>query len=140
MNQTTDTTRTENGPTSPLPPLSQVVVYGLGAMGRPMARNLHQHGLLRGVKNRTEGKAQALRKELNLPEYNNDAALFADADCVVTCVAADDDLKAVVNEIRPLLRPGAVIIDSWPNNCRPKASAFLTRPCPAAWKARARAP
>jgi len=112
MNQTTDTTRTENGPKSPLPPLSQVVVYGLGAMGRPMARNLHQHGLLRGVKNRTEGKAQALRKELNLPEYANDAALFADADCVVTCVAADDDLKAVVNEIWPLLRPGAVIIDT----------------------------
>jgi 3-hydroxyisobutyrate dehydrogenase len=93
-------------------PLSRVVVYGLGAMGRPMARNLHQHGLLLGVKNRTEGKAQALRKELKLPEYADDASLLADADCVLTCVAADADLKAVVAEIKPLLKPGSVIIDS----------------------------
>ncbi len=92
--------------------LRRAVVYGLGAMGRPMARNLHQHGLLIGVKNRTAGKAQALQKELGLPDFPDDATLFSQADCVVTCVAADDDLKAVVRKITPHLAAGSVIIDT----------------------------
>ncbi len=92
--------------------LNKVVFYGLGAMGRPMARNLHQHGLLLGVKNRTEGKALALRKELGLSEYPDEASLFGQADCVVTCVAADDDLKTVIDEITPWLQPGTVVIDT----------------------------
>ncbi|KAA3641659.1 MAG: NAD(P)-dependent oxidoreductase [Proteobacteria bacterium] len=91
--------------------LHQVVVYGLGAMGRPMARNLHQHGLLIGVKNRTQGKTQAIQKELGLTAFADDAALFAAADTVLTCVSADDDLKAIITGIIPLLKPGSVVID-----------------------------
>lgn len=91
--------------------LHQVVVYGLGAMGRPMARNLHKQGLLLGVKNRTQGKTQAMQKELGLSPIEDDAALFGSADSVLTCVSADDDLKSVIAEIIPLLEPGSVVID-----------------------------
>ncbi|MGJ8663130.1 MAG: NAD(P)-dependent oxidoreductase [Marinicella sp.] len=91
--------------------LNKVIVYGLGAMGRPMARNLKDHGLLIGVKNRTEGKSLALMNELNIEEYEDDEALFAQADCVLTCVAADDDLKSVVNDFISYLQPGSVVID-----------------------------
>lgn len=90
--------------------LHQVVVYGLGAMGRPMARNLHKQGLLLGVKNRTQGKTQAMQKELGLTA-KEDAALFADADCILTCVSADNDLKDIIAGIIPLLKPGAAVID-----------------------------
>jgi len=91
--------------------LSQVIVYGLGAMGRPMARNLHDQGLLLGVKNRTEGKVQAMVNELNLTEFEDDESMFAQADCVLTCVSADDDLKAVVHSFIGMLKPGSVVID-----------------------------
>lgn len=91
--------------------LNKVVVYGLGAMGRPMARNLKDHDLLIGVKNRTEGKATAISNELDLPEFEDDEELFSQADCVLTCVAADDDLKQVVHGFIDHLQPGAVVID-----------------------------
>ena len=91
--------------------LNQVVVYGLGAMGRPMARNLHKQNLLLGVKNRTRGKAQAMEKELNLTPFEDDAALFGAADCVLTCVSADNDLKTIVCDLIPQMKPGSVVID-----------------------------
>lgn len=92
--------------------LEKVVVFGLGAMGRPMARNLHQHDLLIGVKNRTEGKAKSIQKELQLTEFSDDKEMFAAADCVLTCVSADEDLLSVIAQIKPHLHSGMVIIDS----------------------------
>ena len=41
----------------------RVGFIGLGAMGSGMARNLHKHGLLSAVWNRTSAKAQALSQE-----------------------------------------------------------------------------
>lgn len=94
-----------------LPNLGQVVVYGLGAMGRPIARNLHDHNILLGVKNRTRGVARGLHNELNLQEFEDDQQMFAAADCVLICVSADSDLWEVINEIKDYLSPGAVVID-----------------------------
>lgn len=94
-----------------LPKLSNVIVYGLGAMGRPIARNLHEHQLLLGVKNRTHGIATGLASELNLSEFEDDEHLFAKADCVLTCVSADNDLIGIVNEFKGFLKPGSVVID-----------------------------
>jgi len=37
--------------------------------------------------------------------------MFAQADCVLTCVSADDDLLQVVDEFKAWLRPGSVVID-----------------------------
>ncbi len=91
--------------------LNKVVVYGLGAMGRPISRNLKDHDLLIGVKNRTEGKSVALMNELDLPEFEDDEDLFSAADCVLTCVSADQDLKDIVNQFIGYLAPGSVVID-----------------------------
>ena len=94
-----------------LPKLKQVVVYGLGAMGRPIARNLHEHGLLLGVKNRTQGIATGLAAELNLQDFEDDEHLFSQADCVLTCVSADNDLIEIVKSFKGFLKPDSVVID-----------------------------
>src|SRR5688572_28789795 len=84
---------------------------GLGAMGAPMARNLHRGGLLQAVWNRSRDKAQALAVELgcqspvSLPDF---AALI---DVAVVCVSADADVRVVIEGMAPGLRPGALVID-----------------------------
>lgn len=110
--------------------LGKVVVYGLGAMGRPMARNLHDHGLLLGVKNRTEGKAMAMMNELSLAEFEDYEDLFSHADCVLTCVSADDDLRTVVHNFIEYLKPGSVVIDCStvsPNTARSLADDLASK-------------
>ncbi len=97
--------------TTKLPLLKNVVVYGLGAMGRPIARNLHEHGLLLGVRNRTSGVATGIINELNLTEFEDDEQLYTQADCVLTCVSADQDLLDIVDEFKGKLNPGSVVID-----------------------------
>ncbi len=94
-----------------LPKLNKIIVYGLGAMGRPIARNLHDHQLLLGVKNRTQGIATGLMNELSLAEFEDDDDMFLQADCVLTCVSADDDLIQIVNQFKGCLKPGSVVID-----------------------------
>ncbi len=110
--------------------LNKVIVYGLGAMGRPMARNLKDNGLLIGVKNRTEGKALAISNELDLHEFEDDEDMFSQADCVLTCVAADDDLKAVVSNFIDYLQPGSAVIDCStvsPNTARTLADDLASK-------------
>jgi 3-hydroxyisobutyrate dehydrogenase len=84
---------------------------GLGAMGQPMARNLHRAGLLAGTWNRTAGKSAAFAAETGCRAYPTPAALAADCDAVITCVSADADLLAVVDALCPALRPGSLVID-----------------------------
>lgn len=84
---------------------------GLGAMGLPMARNLHRAGLLAGAWNRTASKAASLASETGCRAFGTPAELAAACDVVVTCVSADEDLLAVVDAIRPTLRAGAIVID-----------------------------
>jgi 3-hydroxyisobutyrate dehydrogenase len=84
---------------------------GLGAMGAHMARNLHRAGLLRGVWNRTAGKAAALAAELPTTAYGSLAALAADSEVVVICVSADADVRDVVAGLRGGLKSGSIVID-----------------------------
>jgi 3-hydroxyisobutyrate dehydrogenase len=84
---------------------------GLGAMGRGMARKLHEAGLLRGVWNRTASVADGLAAELGVPAAASPSALAAGCDFVVLCVSADADVLAVVDAMLPGLRPGAIVID-----------------------------
>lgn len=84
---------------------------GLGAMGMPMARNLHRAGLLTGAWNRTESRAQALAAETGVQAFSSLAALGAACDLVVTCVAADEDLLEVVATLAPAVRPGTIVVD-----------------------------
>ena len=50
---------------------------GLGAMGLPMARNLHAAGLLSVVHSRTLSKAEALAAELGIKSADSAPACLA---------------------------------------------------------------
>jgi 3-hydroxyisobutyrate dehydrogenase len=84
---------------------------GLGAMGLPMARNLHRAGLLAAVWNRTPAKALALAEETGATAAESLAALAAECGFIVCCVSADADLLAVVDGLAPALKPGAIVMD-----------------------------
>jgi 3-hydroxyisobutyrate dehydrogenase len=92
-------------------PVPTVGFIGLGAMGVGMARNLDKAGLLRGVWNRSGGKAAALSAETGCRAYDSPAALAADCETIVMCVSADDDVLAVIDRLTPAVRPGATVID-----------------------------
>jgi 3-hydroxyisobutyrate dehydrogenase len=84
---------------------------GLGAMGAPMARNLHKTGLLAGVWNRTAATASSLAAQLGLPQFATPAELAAAVDVIVICVSADNDVLELVRTIAPQLTAGQLVID-----------------------------
>lgn len=84
---------------------------GLGAMGAPMARNLHRAGYLVGVWNRSPDKADALAAELGCGSARTPAELTESCDALVLCVSADADVLAVIEAMKPALRPGLLVID-----------------------------
>jgi len=84
---------------------------GLGAMGAPMARNLHKAGLLKAVWNRSAEKARTLAAELGVDAPTDLDAFARGLDVVVICVSADADVRAVVERLAPGLASGALVID-----------------------------
>ena len=88
---------------------------GLGAMGEPMARNLHKAGLLTAVWNRTSARATSLAAELHCSALPSLGALAPSpdirVDAVVLCVSADADVLEIVTALAPLLAPGTLVID-----------------------------
>ncbi len=90
----------------------KVGVIGLGAMGAPMAMNLHRAGLLCAVWNRTYPRAQALSRETGVAIAESPAELAAGVDLVLTSVSRDADLEEVVNALLPGIRPGGAVADT----------------------------
>lgn len=90
----------------------QVGMIGLGAMGVGMARNIakSKHGIQ--LWNRTAGKAQKLAEELNVQAAYSIQKLATDADIVLICVSADNDVLEVVEEILESIKPGSIVIDT----------------------------
>src|ERR1044071_1089097 len=89
----------------------RVGFLGLGAMGAPMARNLHRAGLLHSVWNRSAGKAQTLAAELGVDAPAELPEFARGLDVVVICVSADADVRAVIEGMAPGIAAGALIID-----------------------------
>lgn len=89
----------------------RVGFVGLGAMGAGMARNLHRHGLLAAVWNRSVDKAQVMAQETGCQVAGQLADLNALCDVIVMCVSADQDVLDVVNALLPSIRPGTIVID-----------------------------
>jgi len=89
----------------------RVGFLGLGAMGAPMARNLHRAGMLEGVWNRSADKAQTLASELAVEASADPATLAARCDALVLCVSAESDVLEVVGQLLPVVRPGTLVID-----------------------------
>ncbi|MDX1442650.1 MAG: NAD(P)-dependent oxidoreductase [Gammaproteobacteria bacterium] len=84
---------------------------GLGAMGAPMARNLHKAGFLTGVWNRTASRASELADELGVTAADSITELATACDCIVLCVSADQDVLDVVERIAPAMAEGGIVID-----------------------------
>lgn len=83
---------------------------GLGAMGAPMAGHLHAKGLLVAVGNRTQARADALAKELDVAAPDL-AGIAASADVIALCVSADADVISVVEALAPSLKKGSIVVD-----------------------------
>jgi len=84
---------------------------GLGAMGAPMAKNLHKAGLLAAVWNRSADKAQALVVELGCAAPGALDKFANQLDAVVICVSADADVRSVIEAMAPGLAKGTLVID-----------------------------
>lgn len=84
---------------------------GLGAMGLGMARNLHKHGLLSAVWNRTPEKATALAAETGCRAADKLADLSPLCDVIVVCVSADADVLHVIDELLPSIQRNTIVID-----------------------------
>ncbi|HET7687018.1 MAG TPA: NAD(P)-dependent oxidoreductase [Candidatus Macondimonas sp.] len=84
---------------------------GLGAMGLPMARNLHRAGYLHAVWNRTASKALDLAAETGCISAADPVDLAQRCEVLVLCVSADDDVLGLVATLTPALRPGQIILD-----------------------------
>jgi 3-hydroxyisobutyrate dehydrogenase len=80
-------------------------------MGLGMARNLHKQGLLAAVWNRTPDKATALAQETGCKAVTNPAELAPLCDVIVTCVSADDDVLAVIEDLLPAIQRNTIVID-----------------------------
>ena len=92
-------------------PMLQVGFLGLGAMGAPMARNLHRAGLLHSVWNRSADKAQSLAAELGVTAPSSLADFARPLATVVICVSADADVRAVIEGMSPGIAKGTLVID-----------------------------
>ena len=88
----------------------KVGFIGLGAMGAPMARYVHNQGLLTAVGTRTQAKADALAAELDVRAARS-AANFAVCDVVTLCVSLDADVLENVAALAEVLKAGAVVVD-----------------------------
>lgn len=84
---------------------------GLGAMGKPMAINLHQAGLLGSVWNRTRDIAALLAADLGCDQAQDLAAMCKDSDLLISCVSRDQDVLDVVDGLTPHIQPGTLMID-----------------------------
>lgn len=88
-------------------------MIGLGAMGFPIAINLHQAGHLNCVWNRTRATADALATQCsNLKVVSNPATLAAQCDLILLSVSADADVGQIIDALLPALVSGTIIIDT----------------------------
>ena len=116
----------------------KVGVIGLGAMGAPMAMNLHRAGLLCTVWNRTRSRTDALARETGVAIAESPAELAAGMHLVLTSVSRDADLEEVIDALLPGIRPGGVVADTSTVSAdtaramaaalKPKGAAFLDCP------------
>lgn len=87
-------------------------VIGLGAMGMPIAINLHKAGHLTTTWNRSRAKPLELAAQTGIPVACNPSDLASRCDLIFTSVSADADLLEVIAALAPGLSPGNVVVDT----------------------------
>lgn len=84
---------------------------GLGAMGLPMAQNLHRKGLLTAVWNRSANKCQAFSDDDTVTVCLEPGELAAQCNVLVTCVTADKDVLELHRNMMAEAKQGTIAID-----------------------------
>ena len=84
---------------------------GLGGMGQGMAANLAKAGLLTGVYNRTQAKADEFADSHGVTAHDNPAAACEAARAIVLCVSADADVLEMIDALVPALSSEHIVID-----------------------------
>ncbi len=87
-------------------------IIGLGAMGMPIAINLHKAGYLTTAWNRSRAKALELAAQTGIPVADNASDLASRCELIVTSVSADTDLLEVITALAPGLSPGNIVVDT----------------------------
>jgi 3-hydroxyisobutyrate dehydrogenase len=90
----------------------KAAMVGLGAMGAPMAQNLHRAGLLQTAWNRSPERAKRFQQETGITTADSLQAVAEQNNCIITSVSADDDLREVIYALLPHLKDGTIIIDT----------------------------
>ena len=88
-----------------------ISLIGLGAMGTGMARNFAKAGYLLQIWNRTTSKADSLAAELNVQVAPSLQELALQAEVILICVSADDDLLEVIYQLLGTIKPNTIVID-----------------------------
>ena len=91
--------------------VAQAAFLGLGAMGAPMAHNLHNGGHLAAVWNRSRGRLDEFVHQHPVHAAGAPEELAEQATVIFTCVSADADLLEVIAQLLPALREGSVVVD-----------------------------
>ncbi|MCW8926127.1 MAG: NAD(P)-dependent oxidoreductase [Xanthomonadales bacterium] len=86
-------------------------VIGLGAMGEPMAQHLANAGYLSMVWNRTPEKSTQFATRNGVTAAETPAQLAAGCNVILVCVSADADLKDVIEQLLPAIKPACVVCD-----------------------------
>lgn len=104
-------------------------VIGLGAMGSCMALNLHRHGHLHRLYNRTKSRMEGLAAETGVTRAGSMEELAADCELILISVSADQDVIDVVERIAPSVPAGAIVVDTSTvsSNTACQAAAILAR-------------
>lgn len=107
---------------------ADLAVVGLGVMGANLARNFHRRGLTVAVYNRNPQVADAFHAEhgderfVDCRSYADLAASLKTPRTVVLMVTAGRAVDAVIEDLRPHLSAGDVIVDGgnsyWPDTER----------------------
>lgn len=110
--------------------MARTAFLGLGVMGAPMAGHLARAGHEVIVWNRTPAKAQAWRAAHAGSAADTPEAAAKGADIVFMCLGDDPDVRAVADQVLPVMKAGAALVD------HTTASAALARDLDAACSAR----
>jgi len=90
----------------------KVGFVGLGAMGKGMAENLYNAGQLHVIWNRTHVRSEEFSMQKSVLVADSLAELASQADIIITCVSADDDLREVITAMSASMKKATVVIDT----------------------------
>jgi len=84
---------------------------GLGAIGRPMAAHLARPPFELAVWNRTAERARSFAAETGARHADTAADAVRGAEVVVLCLPTSREVEALLDEVRPALASGALVVD-----------------------------